>query len=225
MTNETIKVSIDGRWELEDFGVFAKQFTQCYSLLYSLSARSQETEFARKGFQFEYSKYPWRGGFSVLNFYYRLYARMPREYRPEVKTIRYASPGAIELSVALEVAVKLGVIVTVVAFTIDRVNTVYNNIQRGIRERKLGRMNVAAEEMKFTKEQLEFLDWAITEISSSLQLSPEYLQVLQERTNGNKLVQLKVLLSLYRRIEPIAEQVRQEMVHFNLDAEKRGNDD
>ena len=78
MNEEKYKVYINGRWELEDFGVFSKQYTQCYSLLYSLAAPSQETELVRRGFQFEYSKYPWRGGFSVINFYFSLYAIIPQ---------------------------------------------------------------------------------------------------------------------------------------------------
>ena len=60
-----------------------------------------------------------------------------------MKSIRYASPGAIELAAIVEVAVQLGVIVTAVALAFDRVNATYNKIQHGIRERKLGRIELA----------------------------------------------------------------------------------
>jgi len=44
-----------------------------------------------------YAKYPWRGGFSALNFYQSLYAKIPYEQRPQIEEIQYASPGHIKL--------------------------------------------------------------------------------------------------------------------------------
>ena len=208
------KIHIDGRWQLEDFGVFSKQYTQSYSLIYSLANNPFETELERRGFRFEYSKYPWRGGFSVINFYYSLYARIPESHRPEVKSIRYASPGAIELSTVVEVSAQLGAIITTIAFSLDKVHDLYNNIQKGIRERKLGRIEVAVKELQLDQAQNEWVTASIAELAKAMKVSDELLGTLDVRTDGNKLVQLKVLLSLYRRVEPIAELVDREMVKF-----------
>lgn len=215
------KIRIDGRWELEDFGVFSKQYTQCYSLLYSLSGVSEESELARRGFQFEYARYPWRGGYSVVNFYYSLYAQIPYDHRPEVKSIRYSSPGAIELSAILEVTATLGGIITITAISINKIHDLYNNIQRGIRERKLGRIEVEAKQLQLDREQAEYVTRAIKQIAEAMCLSDELMAALKQRTSGNKLVQLKVLLSLYRRMEPIAELVSRDMVNFR----QNGNDE
>lgn len=209
------RIDIDGRWQLEDFGVFSKQYTQSYSLIYSLTQNPNETKFESYRFRFEYSKYPWRGGFSVINFYYSLYARIPNNHKPEVSSIRYSSPGSIELSTAVEVSAQLGAIITVIAVSLNRVNNLYNNIQKGIRERKLGRIEVAAKELQLDQATNEWITSSIAEIVKAMRLSNELLETLELRTEGNKLVQLKVLLSLYRRLEPIAELVEREMLRFN----------
>lgn len=208
------KIHIDGRWQLEDFGVFSKQYTQSYSLIYSLTKNPIETEFEHRGFRFEYSKYPWRGGFSVINFYYSLYARIPEVHRPEVKSIQYASPGAIELATVVEVSAQLGAIITAIAITLGKVHELYNNIQKGIRERKLGRIEVAVKELQLDQAQNEWVSASIAELAQAMKVTDELLDTLNVRTDGNKLVQLKVLLSLYRRVEPIAELVDREMVKF-----------
>jgi len=92
-------LKLDHEWEMQELADLAKLYTQCYSLVYSLSGARVDSEDERviDWFHGVYAKYPWRGGFSALNFYQSLYAKIPYEQRPQIEEIQYASPGHIKL--------------------------------------------------------------------------------------------------------------------------------
>jgi hypothetical protein len=216
MANET-HIRIDGKWELEDFGVFSKHYTQCYALLYSLHQANVGSPIVQNFLDFEYSKFPWRGGYSVLHFYYALYHHIPFDDRPKVKRIAYSSPGGIDLEALLAVSLRIGNIVQLVGFGAFGLNELYSRITKGMNERKLGRLEIEAKEFQIGKEQLEFAIDSLEKLSKALGVSPEEMAVLERRTKGNKLVQLKVLMSLYRRVTPLAELALREMLFLESD--------
>ncbi len=94
MEVDNIKLYIDGRWELTDLNVLTRVYIQLYGLLYSLDVTD---DYLDDEIQYIYGKYPWRGGFSAVNFYQNLFAKMPREYKPRARiqlrsaTLAYAA--------------------------------------------------------------------------------------------------------------------------------------
>ena len=87
------KVLMDSRWALEDLYEFPHTYSQSYSFIYCLDSKLDPRDAKRIDYAFE--GYPWRGGYSYVNIYTVLANQVPREHKPQVSKIQYASPGFI----------------------------------------------------------------------------------------------------------------------------------
>ena len=217
MDVENIKLHIDGRWELTDLNVLTRVYIQVYGLLYSLDVAD---DYIEEEIQYIYGKYPWRGGYSAVNFYQNLFSKMPREYRPKIKSIQYASPGFIELSQLVEVAKDISLIVGYVSAALLAGNKTYSTIQKGIRERKLSKIDLRSEELKLLEKERDFIHKSVNDIAQIMGVRKETLAKLYFRAENNELAVLKILSSLYRRARDLAKL--QNTQKLNL---KRGIDE
>src|SRR5688500_13412586 len=109
---DLVRIGLEGEWTLYEFSRFGRVYTQVYALMYSLEtsiadARPEIVTYA-------YHAFPWRGGYSAVNFYETLRNIVPPEHRPRVNSIRYASPGFIELGLVVLVATNVHRIVRAV---------------------------------------------------------------------------------------------------------------
>jgi len=199
-------LKLDKDWDMEELASLSKLYIQCYSLVYSLSGFeiNSTDEEVIDWFQGAYAKYPWRGGFSAVNFYRALYAKVPYEERPQIQEIQYASPGHIKLKEALLVAGMLAGIVTAVTTSMDSIHNTYNNIQKGLSERKLTKLEVQIKELELDAERLKFVQESKKAMINGMNIPPEMQSELSRRSEGNELMELKILMSFHRRIEPIA---------------------
>lgn len=204
MESERVKLLLDKEWTLENFGEVSKLYNQLYAFAYSLAPN-----LADRGdleVELSYSNLPWRGGFSTVNFFHDVFRKIPEEYQPQVKRITYASPGFIELATLAGVAFTVYKIVGHIAGSIRACHDVYHHIQKGIRERKLSSLEANLEELKLAKSTLDFCEKSCADMVRVLGLSPEEDQMLDARTKGNKLMKMKLLMSVYRRAEPLAKK-------------------
>lgn len=228
MPNDTT-VNIDGRWSLDDLATFSAKYNQCYSFIYSISPTVAEQEDILQ----IYKVYPWRGGYSTVHFFRQLYVRTPKDDRPEVRQIKYASPGFILLAqVASAAAVLAGIIITV-AKSAERVSAAYTQIRKDMADRRLTQINLkkaeaeaVREEIETLREQMQFVEESLQWFSSELGIPEELLDVLNKRSGEEPLAQLKMLLSLYRRIEPLAKLQQNKKLDVTplLETEPHGDD-
>lgn len=204
MQPEKTKLLLDGRWKLEELSLATKEYTQLYGFAYSLLpelpvARREEMEYI-------YGKFPWRGGFSTVNFFQQLFHKIPPKLRPEVQRIQYASPGFIELSELLLVAGSVATIVAAVCTTINNAHDTYRKIQKGSVENELTQINLKKEQLDLTQKQINFCETSSASLVTVLGLTEAQDKLLDERVQNNKLMKVKILLSVFRRAEPLAEQ-------------------
>lgn len=201
---KNVKLGLDGRWNLEDLSEATREYVQLYGFAYSLmpdlpSARRDEIDYI-------YAKFPWRGGYSTVNFFNQLFHKIPPLLRPQVKAIQYASPGFIELTVLLATAAIVSRIVKSVCSAINAAHETYRSIQKGAVEHELSRINVKNQELDLRKKQIEFCRNSAKELETILGLSEKEVALLNQRTQGHAVMKLKILLSVFRRVEPLAEQ-------------------
>lgn len=205
---ETTTIKIDGRWTFDEFAEFSKRYTQIYSFVHSLHPdATHRSNVARL-----YGDYPWRGGFSALNFYNELYRHIPRDERPAIRKLSYSSPGVIELDQIIAVAAVAGTLILTVSIGAKRLAEGYSIIQREIRKRRLSKLNLQQREIELVQAQMKFIKTSYEWFSSEIGIPEELLDVLAARADGDTLAQLKMLLSLYRRIVPIAELQRKDKI-------------
>lgn len=97
-------VFMDERWSMVDLSQFPRAFEQTYYFIYFFGETRRDVEPLRKALE----KYPFEGGYSVVNFYQLMQRRTIAKHRPLVAQIRYASPGwmdlILDLPTALDVA-------------------------------------------------------------------------------------------------------------------------
>jgi hypothetical protein len=80
-------VYIDKRWQLDDLSVFSKAYEETYFALFGLlSVANEEIEpkYGQGRISRAFRSYPWRGGYSALNFFGELKRSVPKKRRPTI---------------------------------------------------------------------------------------------------------------------------------------------
>lgn len=196
-----IEILLDKRWELKDLSVVTKEYVQLYSFFYVVN-RVAEGQYV----DLDFSTYPWGGGYSVINFFQRSYGLTHKDHRLQVSRLQYASPGFIELTGVISVAVDVATLVTTLCGSALAINKTYDTIVNSYHKRRLGSIKIQEAESKLSKDDVEFIRSSVSVLAKDFNLRPEHVKAIQKISNKNELVQLKMLLALYRRAEPIVEQ-------------------
>ncbi|UUO23348.1 hypothetical protein FGD67_09065 [Colwellia sp. M166] len=202
-------ILLDERWKLEDFAILTKEYMQLYGFFYAL--RSVESNQLS---QLEFERMPWLGGGSVVGFFSIMGRLVPPENNPEVKRIQYASPGFIELTLITEVAKDIGIIVSSICASIASIAGTYSLIYSQYQKRKLTQLKIKDLEAKQLREEIIFVKNSIKQLHEGFSLTNNQVQSLHKISKGDELVQLKMLLALYRRAKPIAELQANKKANF-----------
>lgn len=193
-------IPIDGRWSLDDLYRFPRAYEQVYYALEAVAPT--ENLQAEERLQRAFAAFPWRGGYSAVNFYEQLRLATPALERPVIRRLQYSSPGVIELALNVDLAIHVGVVVSSVAGSILACNRVYHRIYTDLQQRKLLRLEVERKQSELTRDELHMVEDMSSTMARILDLPTA--NFLHERTR-NPLVSLKILLSLYRRVRTLAE--------------------
>ena len=83
---EGYSIAMDSRWSLEDLYEFPRAFEQVYFAFEAVLPSQDAVASARLTAAF--TAFPWRGGYSAVNFYNQLKRATPRERRPTIRAIK-----------------------------------------------------------------------------------------------------------------------------------------
>jgi hypothetical protein len=75
-----------------------------------------------------------------------------------------------------------------------------------MKEHQLAKIDVTSKQLELTERQLEFCERESATIARILDLSDEQEAVLDKRLDSNLVMKLKILLSVYRRVELLAKK-------------------
>tara|TARA_R110002060_G_scaffold66339_1_gene75166 strand:+ start:66 stop:683 length:618 start_codon:yes stop_codon:yes gene_type:complete len=191
-----VTIKLDERWSLEDFSVFSKQYIQIYGFFFALRKISESN------ISLEYERMPWLGGASVVHFFNGMKSHIHLTHLPEVKRIQYASPGFIELTALVEVAEDIRNLVLAICASGGAVGSTYHLIHSQYKKRHLAQKKLKALD---EKEDINFVRDSVLELHNKLKLTPKQVSSLNAISKGDQLVELKMLMAIYRRAKPIAE--------------------
>jgi hypothetical protein len=200
MSPEKYRIPIDGRWELRDLYQFPHTYSQIYSVLYVLEEELSAAQRMRRDYVFR--KFPWRGGYSAVNWYSGIYFTIPSAERPQVISIQYGSPGWIDLGVYAGIAVAIRQMLIAFSEAGRHLNDTYNQIQKGINDRKLNKIKLEKEELSLESERVKFVRKSCEDLAKLMGF--KNLKQMHELT-GNPLITLKMLCSMYRRLRILEE--------------------
>lgn len=214
---ELHKIGMDGEWSLSNLSEFSRIYSQVYHLLFSLEV--SQSEKAEEKISKIYQSYPWRGGFSRVNFYKSIESAIPRDYRPKINSIVYSSPGEMNLRLVSPVAQNIEVIIYTMLHKDAFIHKLYRDIYRQMQIMRLNTLGVRKGGKKgedhltneLTPKEWHFIDYALFYFSDEMQF--EDVDILCELT-GNRLASLKILLSLYRRMKILVSLAREDLVDF-----------
>jgi hypothetical protein len=194
------KIPIDGKWDLEDLYRFPRAYEQLYYAMYSILPH--KNEIIQDRIKIAYSTFPWQGGYSAVNFYNHLKYTIPKRDRPQILSLRYASLGWIELSAIVSVSGSIALVVRSISSSVNKANETYNNIHKGLSERKLLRIQVERAELELAAEHIKFIRHSNKELARIFEISG--VEQINEKT-GSELKTLKILLSMYRRFRVLCD--------------------
>lgn len=196
----TYTIGLDGDWSLRDFYELPHAFGQVYAFHYALVSDAEVRDRDRLALAF--ASYPWRGGYSAVNFYIALASQVPKGVRPKVNSVHYGSPGWLEMRLLLSAAVSVGVTVAVLVKSASAINSVYTEIYEGLQRRKLLKLEAERYHLQLAAEQIEFVERSYQSMIKAIGLE----NVAQlEKLAENPLTRLKILLSYYRRVKILAD--------------------
>lgn len=200
------RIQLDGNWTLEELSEFPHNYSQVYAFKYYLQLLKQ---FGRAVIDRTYRSYPWRGGYSAVNFYRRLKSVIPSVEQPQITSIYYASPGWIELSLNAEVAHSIKDTITSFEKYSVEIEYLYDNTHRELSRRRLLTSDSKLDELD--GREIEQIVSAKNELATMLKV--EDLGII-ERAGEDPLVTLKILLSFYRRLRVLAAYELENKAHF-----------
>ena len=87
--------------------------------------------------------YPWRGGWSTVNFFQTIVSAVPHAHTPRVAKLAYASPGSIDLDLSVPIAETISRLVAIVASAPDdAIDQAYKVLHREAQSKRLLGRNV-----------------------------------------------------------------------------------
>ncbi len=189
-----------GSWSLHDLYVFPHAYEQCYAFIYCL-----DTELpARDVDAIDHAvlNYPWKGGYSYVNFYGVLQRQVPIHARPRIKSIQKASPGWIDLLLDLDAAKQVALAVATLSGASAAAAAAYGKVYKILLDLKTERERARTQQLLLKHGQLKAMQDVCDELANSMGF--KCLADLTRRT-GNIEVTMKLLSAQYRRMKTLVE--------------------
>ncbi len=196
------EVPIDGQWFFSDLDRFSKVYSQLYAFFYCTKPRFVNNLGGRVR---RYLTAPWTGGYSRVNLFEALKGLIPSLHDLQIKKIRYASPGEIEIEALESVGDSISNAVRLYLQAQDSIDAAERMVGQLLSSNKLKRADLSAsrdDQLPLTKENLDFLLSKKKEIGSALGIEVE-LNLLNEYS-PNIVVSMKVLVAMVARIRRLA---------------------
>ena len=113
---------------------------------------------------------------------------------------------ARELAELLAVAGTVAAIIGTVCKSIGTVHDLYRSIQKASVEHELSKINLTKEDLKLKQRQITFCEESANKLAKAFGLTEAQEQLINLKVRGNPVMKLKILLSVFRRVHPLAEK-------------------
>lgn len=195
-------VDIDGRWEVSDLKKFSDLVQDCYAFGYALLGATGAV--SKREIERVFHKYPWRGGFSSVNFFRSLYKGIPGQDRAQIKSIEYASPGFVEFVVNETVADSIRDLIIDLNDDESLATATYKDVYRRLQDK--GWLGQSEDDLFLhaddKEELLELLGIACTAFGLK-----NYESHIIGLACEDMLASVKIVLAYYRRLKNLADYV------------------
>ncbi|WP_152047056.1 hypothetical protein [Aureimonas psammosilenae] len=192
-------ILIDGHWTFHNLSEYPKLIDQVYLALYALSDRSSDHIMSSFG---GIEKISDGGGYGTVNFYSYLRRNSPGEATLKVKSIKYNSPGWIEIIADAPTIAKVAASVSSVAASIGVCHQVYMRIRKGVFEIRKRQREDRKELFDLRREEIKFLKEGAKQLDSIMKIGG--LEKAEASTKDPEAT-VQIYLGLYRRVEQLVD--------------------
>lgn len=105
-------------------------------------------------------------------------------------------------------------------YSINKAHDTYRSIQKAALDHKLSKINLSRQQLELTKQQLEFCRDSSKQLEQLFGLTNDQNELINQRTERNEAMKMKILLSVFRRVEPLAERQDQGKLDVNVDEDE-----
>ena len=127
-------LKLGGDCDLQDLSVF-RQYSHVYSVMYALQVGPSQDESRTRTFH-AFETFPWKGGWSTVDFYEGLRHATPDSHRPRIVSIQFSSPGFIELMLLVSASAAIRLVVDNACRSFERISATYTTLHKDAAERK-----------------------------------------------------------------------------------------
>lgn len=200
ITEHRYSVLLDGEWSMDALREVPRKYENVYVLLFA-SQSDQDMN--------DLGGYPWRGGFSTMHFYSSMKQRVPKEFRPEIEAIHYASPGYITFRSDRRVGLLVARSIHWYRENSEAAEDVYSDVENYIRTHRLND-SIRTEDYDGAKHEPELrrLGEAL-----SLHLRGINWKWLSKRTES-AFEATKIAMTHFRRLRELATYEESGMIEF-----------
>lgn len=213
VASSTEQLIIDGEWRMQEFGTFYQKYSDIYAFEASLQtwAASDSSPNEREAVRKTYADKAFEGGFSYVNFFHGLNDNLPRSVRPGLDSIKYASPGEVNITGSADVFERVYSLIENYLTLRHEITDEYSALYRFLSERRYLRMDVA--HFKIDDPSSAFIENRTRALGNILGLAD--IDSIIALSQGNILVVAKVTLALVRRVEAAAAFFAQGRMNFS----------
>ena len=189
-----------GSWSLHDLYVFPHAYEQCYAFIYCLDTELPARDI--EAIDYAVLNYPWKGGYSYVNFYALLQRQVPVKDRPKIKSIHKASPGWIDLILNLDAAKQVALAVATLSGATAAAAAAYAKAYKILLSLKPERARARSQQFQLTQAHIKSMRGTCDELAKAMGFKS--LAELNHKT-GNIEVSMKLLAAQYRRLKTLVE--------------------
>lgn len=217
MTNKTYRILLDGKWSLEDLNVFSRVYFQNYSFIYCLE--TNVVDVAKYRIEKVLDEYELRSGLSYVSIYDIFGATVQKSDLPQIDSIKYSSPGWLDLILNLDVAIQFAKSLAVylsapiaAAESYKRLHKIYIELDKRRSEAKL-------QSLKLKTAQAKAAEILTKQLAKGIGFNS--LDDLNKHTKDEEET-ARLLLAHHRRITRIAQFVKSGKASFPIQLPDQG---
>ncbi|WP_291981394.1 hypothetical protein [Candidatus Accumulibacter sp. ACC005] len=187
-----LKLEMDGQWDIEDLTDLSHALRLSYSYFYWIS---DDSGLAPPRVQSMFARYFWSGEYIGERFAHNLYNEIPDDSRLQLVSIRYSSPGFIELAGLFGVILLLARCCKAWLEVAEKAGDLYGKVMKFFDERKLKRIPKKVDVDIVEPRDIDDARALCFEYGSFLGFTTNHIEYLIDLT-GNPISALRLLVAL-----------------------------
>ena len=191
--------TIDGEWDLPEFGRFYSKISDVYAFCYSLAGyrAGSLSDLARGLIKHAFSHYPLRGGSSYVGLYDDLEESLASGGRLSVESIAYASPGHVAVNGDPDIFSDVRSTIDNFRDNREEIGANYRELYKFLSKRRL--LRIGSTRATISSGDSQYILQMAKGLGHSLRCKE--VDLVHELAGQNALATAKIMLSYYRRVE------------------------